>query len=361
MLGIFQCIVHRWHSWNIQYPELYKHFQQGHFSVQLKQGNPFGRILVDQTTEETVNTDTQTAGDTTGFSLKPGAVSRYYLTAEYRASTLRQLCETVNIKSFTYSNHPDLMKKRIHKDEPDIAAIVDTLENDWTNPFDKDPSDLVNISTGVPATPEVCNDLLDALLKRRRGSLPSIPRASSRRWRILWHNKENQYGQAKTKGVKGTSGEVILKADRRLFGIMILIEKTTTTTTKTTESLTCMLCFATLLGPCHGPWLMRMELKKQTTTSAQWPASSRIVRTWHRKLLRTSRTVVTVILRVMTIETTSIIFTLSISIFMSTTKHYFKIVCNFWVYLSAWSLSHFFYIGYPFVWRVCIVWLVRYC
>ena len=113
--------------------------------MQLKQGNPFGRIPVDQTTEETVNKDTQTAGGTTGFSLKPGAVSRYYLTAEHRAAALRQLRETILIKNSTYFNHPDLMYKRIHKDESDIAAVVDLLENNWTNPFDKDPSDLISI------------------------------------------------------------------------------------------------------------------------------------------------------------------------------------------------------------------------
>ena len=40
----------------------------------------------------------------------------------------------------------------IHKDESDIAAIVDLLENDWTNSFDNDPSD-------PAATPGVSNDL----------------------------------------------------------------------------------------------------------------------------------------------------------------------------------------------------------
>ena len=67
-------------------PELHAHFLEGGFSVQLSSTNPFGRIAVDQTTEETVNKDTQTAGGTCGFSLKPGTVSRYYLTAEYRAT-----------------------------------------------------------------------------------------------------------------------------------------------------------------------------------------------------------------------------------------------------------------------------------
>ena len=44
--------------------------------------NPFGKIPIDQTKEETANRDTQTPGGTKGFSLKPEAVSRYYNTAK---------------------------------------------------------------------------------------------------------------------------------------------------------------------------------------------------------------------------------------------------------------------------------------
>ena len=54
---------------------------QSGFSVQRGSQNPFGRIPVDQTTEDIVNPDTQTAGATTGFGLKKAAVERYYLTS----------------------------------------------------------------------------------------------------------------------------------------------------------------------------------------------------------------------------------------------------------------------------------------
>ena len=54
----------------------------GCFSVQLGDSNPFGRIPIDQTIEETVNKDTQTPGGTKGFSLKPGAVAKYYMNTE---------------------------------------------------------------------------------------------------------------------------------------------------------------------------------------------------------------------------------------------------------------------------------------
>ena len=59
----------------IEHPEVHSQFMEGKFSVQFGTTNPFGRIPVDQTLEETVNKDTQTPGGTKGFSLKPGAVS----------------------------------------------------------------------------------------------------------------------------------------------------------------------------------------------------------------------------------------------------------------------------------------------
>ena len=60
-------------------PEVQKAFKEGSFSVQLASSNPFGRIPVDQTTEVTVNKDTQNPGGTTRFSLKPATVQRYYV------------------------------------------------------------------------------------------------------------------------------------------------------------------------------------------------------------------------------------------------------------------------------------------
>ena len=46
--------------------DMYQAFKTGQFSVQLSCHNPFGRIIVDQATEVTVNKNTQTPGGTTG-------------------------------------------------------------------------------------------------------------------------------------------------------------------------------------------------------------------------------------------------------------------------------------------------------
>ncbi len=68
-----------------EYPEIYAFFKRGGFSVQIGEYNPFGRIPIDQAIKETVNKNTQTPGGTKGFSLKKGAVSRFYITAEHRS------------------------------------------------------------------------------------------------------------------------------------------------------------------------------------------------------------------------------------------------------------------------------------
>jgi len=60
-----------------EHPDIYHRMMEGGFSVQQSSSNPFGRVPVDQTLEETVNKDTQTAG-TKGFSLKSSTLTKYY-------------------------------------------------------------------------------------------------------------------------------------------------------------------------------------------------------------------------------------------------------------------------------------------
>ena len=63
-------------------PDIYRHMLNSGVSLQSSSTNAFGRVPVDQTVEETINRDTQTAGGTKGFSVNPGAVCKYYLNSE---------------------------------------------------------------------------------------------------------------------------------------------------------------------------------------------------------------------------------------------------------------------------------------
>ena len=114
---------------------------------------------MDQAIEETANKDTQTPGGTTGFSLKNNAVSRYYITADYRRSCVSQLPEMVNM-GYKSHGHPDLQQSHINRDERDIQQMLNLFDSVWKNTFEDDK--LSNIATGVNASPDVQVDIFAA-------------------------------------------------------------------------------------------------------------------------------------------------------------------------------------------------------
>ena len=81
------------------HPDVHAEFIQGGFSVQLSSNNPFGRIPVDHTIEETVNKMNMMGQ---GISKLP---------------------------------HPDLQDPRIRKYEADIKSLIVLLEKNWLNPY----------------------------------------------------------------------------------------------------------------------------------------------------------------------------------------------------------------------------------
>lgn len=110
------------------YPAVHEHIEEGGLSVQPNGNNPFGKIPVDHTIEETINKDTQTAGETRGFSLNAGA---YYLTSENRSQYLRQLRNITGTNTTGCFSHHDLQKTRKEKDRVDVNAFVELMKNSW--------------------------------------------------------------------------------------------------------------------------------------------------------------------------------------------------------------------------------------
>ena len=131
-----------------EHPQVHAFMEAGGFSVQMSPDNAFGRIPVDQTIEETINKDTQTARGTRGFSLNPGALQRYYMAAEFRAMFLREMREMVGYAQGN-NGHADLQKSRIKKDEKDVQDMTDLLLNSWLNPFSDESQPLAGISTSA--------------------------------------------------------------------------------------------------------------------------------------------------------------------------------------------------------------------
>ena len=109
-----------------------------------------------------MNRDTQTPGGTEGFSLKSGAVSKYFLIAEYRSMFLRQFKEILHLGTPATLQHTDLQASRIKRDEDDVKLMMSMLEGSWINPLKGEEQNLVCLSTSKLATPEIENDLLQA-------------------------------------------------------------------------------------------------------------------------------------------------------------------------------------------------------
>lgn len=193
----------------------------------MSQDNAFGRIPVDQTLEETVNKDTQTPGGTKGFSLKPGAVQRYYLTAEFRTLFLRNLREMVGYAKGKHG-HADLNSSRIAKDEKDVAAMVDLIKN-WTDPF-AGHTQLTSISTGAVATNAIAEDLASAYkvgeaayANFKKTRLESQPPTVKFHDTLKKQKLKTFSALSKTKVAKNKDAETVLRADRNLFARMIII------------------------------------------------------------------------------------------------------------------------------------------
>ena len=209
--------------------ELHKYLKEGGFSTQIGDDNPFRCIPMDQTIEETVNKDTQTPGGTKGFSTKKSAVSRYYITADYRASCVRQLRYMVNSQRKGV-RHPYLTMPRITKDEKDVKSLLEMFEGIWLNPFDSQASDLCSISTGAMPDVAVVTDLLSAKEKRKQACREFISNRlaqerSMKFFDTLPQMKLKSFGTSKPKKVIAKGKEIILKADKNLFSMMTIISQ----------------------------------------------------------------------------------------------------------------------------------------
>ena len=194
---------------------------QGGISVQIGTSNPFGKIPCDQTIEETINKDTQTAGGTKGFSLKSGAVNMYYLNAEHRSLFLRQLREMVGLGD-SRLNHPDLQQSRILKDEADVQSLVNLMEDSWINPFRTDQDSLVSLATAAMSPMEIAHDLMNAskvgeeafeAFRTRRLENNTVDFFAT-----MKKQKLKTFSDVYTKMVTCKEKEIVLKADRNLFG-----------------------------------------------------------------------------------------------------------------------------------------------
>ena len=144
---------------SLRMPEVYTAFNKGRF-VQMGARNPFGRNEASKTIENTINRDCKTGGGYIGFSANFAAIQRW-VSMTRRAMYRKLLREHLSINSSKTYIHKELAPARVKEDIKAVEKLVDLLEDVFTNPWKQDAV-FTSLSTGIEATKEVSDDLLQA-------------------------------------------------------------------------------------------------------------------------------------------------------------------------------------------------------
>ena len=154
---------------SVRMPEVYTAFNKGQFSVQMGARNSFGRNEADKTIENTINRDCKTGGGYTGFSANFAATQRWVLNDTRRGVYRKLLREHLSITSSHTYIHKELAPARVKEDIRAVGKLVDLLEDVFTNPWKQDAA-FTSLSTGIEATTELSDDLLQAKSKGKQAA-----------------------------------------------------------------------------------------------------------------------------------------------------------------------------------------------
>ena len=226
----------------------------GNFFVQLGENNSFERNDADETIKNTINKEMKTPGGVRGFSINKVAVDRWNLNARRRAVFRAVLHKHMEHKSSRYVHH-DFLPGCIKRDERDVSHIIKSIECSFTNPFGEE-SELMVISSGVKATEEIKDHLLNAefygksamdeFVKKRLSEKPIQDLFDP----IKKHSLKAFASLMPKSLVKVNKKEVMIKADRTLFGRMAIIGQS--------KDIDLEVVFSYPLGPFL--WSLQMDL-----------------------------------------------------------------------------------------------------
>ena len=211
------------------HPSADEQMKRGEFAVQRSAAASFSQVPVDQALERTINRDTKTSGGIIGFSLCHEAVQRWMLTAHLRAAFTRACKHLAGMTSEGGPAHQDLRPAAIKDSEDAVQRVVAQLQCS-TNPFSPSGS-LTNLTSGVEATGDISEDLLNAydkgqsaahsfyndrLLNSSTGFHEVIPALKLKTFTDLH----------KVVRVGSGASEIVVRADRSLFARLAIVAQT---------------------------------------------------------------------------------------------------------------------------------------
>lgn len=211
-------------------PEAHSLLQGGEFAVQ-HGTNAFAQVPVDMAIEQTVNKDTKISGGIIGKSLKPRAVKRWMLTAHDRAATTAACEVLAGQRQAAHTSHKESKGMRSVRDENDVNNVIRTIEACAVSPIMPSTScDLVNITTGAVAPPDVQSDIAHAF-KRGDNAFRKFVQERLVSGTVSFHSKleslklKSFASLVKSAKVSVQDREVSVRADRNLFARLLVISQ----------------------------------------------------------------------------------------------------------------------------------------
>ena len=147
-----------------KYPRLKEMLQKAGLSV-LGQDKYSLRIAIDQRGEQTINRDAKTSGGIKAFSTNNESVTKWCLVHSEQAKNTKALYDLCGLDA-GINTYKLCRPSQILKTEELVQAVMNTLMNEYINPFDVllEKDELVCLSSGVPlnskATAFFCHHML---------------------------------------------------------------------------------------------------------------------------------------------------------------------------------------------------------
>jgi hypothetical protein len=116
-------------------------------------------------TEKAIIKDSKGSGGIVGIMNQKAALVRWTLTRHFLTSFSSAMNDRAGITSTSNTSHEEMKQTALKRDEEQVQAIVNHLNETMTDPFDIEahPPCLMNISTCMHATREVQDYLLSAV------------------------------------------------------------------------------------------------------------------------------------------------------------------------------------------------------
>ena len=152
--GSFCFYVETLKSIKEKYPGLKEILKKAILSVQGQDKYPL-RIAIDQRDEQSINRDAKTSGGIKTFSTNNESVTKWCLNHSEQAKNTKALYDLCGLDAGS-NTYKLCLPSQILKTEELVQAVMNTLKNECTNPFDVllEKDELLCLSSGVPVNSE---------------------------------------------------------------------------------------------------------------------------------------------------------------------------------------------------------------